>query len=294
MTRTEGDTWDPATGVGMTATFGAAARAVATRKGLIDDPYAEPLVRAAGVEYFAGLVDNVLMSGLIYILTAHARFVDEFLADAGQAGIRQVVILASGMDTRPYRLRWPPGTTVYEIDQPAVIDFKTRVLRALGAKLGANRCAVGVDLRQDWLTALRRAGFDAGRPTVWIAENLLVGYLPPDAQDRLLHDVTAASTPGSRLAADHMPTWTPLQLQEGHAFVDRWRQQGLDVDLARLTYADEFRSVPEFLAAHGWTTTERTLPELLAAVGMTGRRPISEHDLAITPRYVTATRNASG
>ncbi|MCV7198229.1 SAM-dependent methyltransferase [Mycobacterium angelicum] len=294
MTRTEGDTWDPATGVGMTATFGAAARAVATRKGLIDDPYAEPLVRAAGVEYFTGLVDNVLMSGLIYILTAHARFVDEFLTCAGQAGIRQAVILASGMDTRPYRLRWPPGTTVYEVDQPEVIDFKTEVLRGLGAKLRANRCAVGVDLRQDWLTALRRVGFDAGRPTVWIAENLLVGYLPPDAQDRLLHDVTAVSAPGSRLAADHMPTWTPLQLQEGRAFVDRWRQQGLDVDLARLTYADEFRSVPDFLAAHGWTTTERTLLELLAAVGMTGRKPISEHDLAITPRYVTATRNASG
>jgi len=294
MTRTDGDTWDPATGVGMTATFGAAARAVGTHKGLIDDPYAEPLVRAAGVDYFTGLVDNVSMSGMSYILTAHARFVDEFLAGAGRAGIRQAVILASGMDTRSYRLRWSPGTTVYEIDRPEVIDFKTQVLRGLGAKLTANRCAVGVDLRQDWLTALRRVGFDAGLPTVWIAEQLLVGYLPPAAQDRLLHDVTAASAPGSWFAADHMPTWTPLQLQEGRAFVDRWRQQGLDVDLARLTYADEFHSVPEYLAAHGWTATERTVPELLAAVSMTGRRPISEHDLAITPRYVTATRNASG
>lgn len=301
MSRTDGDTWDPATGVGMTATFGAAARAVATHKGLINDPYAEPLVRAAGVEYFTRLVEdqqyaanggnNPVMSGMIHILTAHARFLDEFLTSAGRAGIRQAVILASGMDTRPYRLWWPPGTTVYEVDQPEVIDFKTQILRGLGAKLTANRCAVGVDLRQDWLTALRRVGFDASRPTVWIAENVLVGYLPTDAQDRVLHDVTAASAPGSRFAADHM-TWTPLQLQEGRAFVDGWRQQGLDVDLAKLTYADEFRSVPEYLAAHGWTTTERTLLELLTAIGMTGRRPISEHDLAVTPRYVTATRNA--
>ena len=127
-----------------------------------------------------------------------------------RAGIRQVVILASGLDTRPYRLWWPPGTTVYEIDQPEVVDFKTEVLRGLGAELTANRRAVGIDLRQDWPAALRRVGFDAAQPTVWIAEGLLVGYLPPDAQNRLLQDVTAVSATGSRFAADHMPTWTPV------------------------------------------------------------------------------------
>jgi methyltransferase (TIGR00027 family) len=309
MARADDDSWDPATGVGVTTTFGAVARAVATNKGLMNDPFAEPLVRAAGVEYFTRLVDNEryaadegddpVMTRVMDILAMHTRFLDEFLAAATTAGIRQVVILASGLDTRPYRLWWPPGTTVYEIDHPEVVDFKIDVLRGLGAKLATNRCAVGIDLRQDWLAALRRVGFDdAAQPTVWIVEQLLVGYLPPDAQNRLLNDVTAASAAGSRFAADHMPTWTPLQLEAWRAFVDGWRQQGLDVDLASLTYPGEYRYVPEYLKAHGWETVERNVVDLLTTIGMASMWRGSTDDLAFIPGYVTArlvepARNAS-
>src|ERR1700751_2863079 len=207
MARADEESRVSATGVGVTATFGAVARAVATKKGLMKDAFAEPLVNAAGVDYFTRMVDNERSSadgfdpvttGLIDILAAHTRFLDEFLADAGRAGIRQVVILSSGLDPRPYRLWWPQGTTLYEIDRPQVLDFKSEVLHGLGAALTANRRSVGVDLWQDWLAALRRVGFDAAQPTVWIAEQLLVGYLPPDTQNRLLQDVPAGGAPGSR------------------------------------------------------------------------------------------------
>ncbi|HZC53069.1 MAG TPA: class I SAM-dependent methyltransferase [Mycobacterium sp.] len=301
MTRTDDDTWDPATGVGTTATFGAVARAVGTNKGLINDPFAEQLVRAAGVDYFTRLIEDQryaddaggspVVTALINLLAAHARFVDDYLAEAGRAGIRQVVILGSGMDTRPYRLWWPRGTTVYEIDQPEVVDFKTEVLRGRGAELTANRRAIGIDLRQDWLDGLRRVGFDAAQRTVWVAENLLVGYLPPDAQNRLLETLTAASATGSRLAADHMPTWTPSQLEQGRAFIDIWRQHGLDVDLAALTYPGEYRYVPQYLASRGWQTVERKVADLFGAIGMASRWRGGPEDEAITPRYVTATRS---
>ncbi|SPM33172.1 O-Methyltransferase involved in polyketide biosynthesis [Mycobacterium rhizamassiliense] len=299
MARTDHDTWDPATGVGMTATFGAVVRAVATNKGLLDDPFAELLVRAADVHYFTQMVENELYSddgansvtaGLIAVLGAYTRFLDDYLADAGRAGIRQVVLLGSGLDTRPYRLWWPHGTTVYELDQPSVIDFKTDVLVALGAELTASRRAIGVDLRQDWLAALYRVGFDAAQPTVWIAENLLVGYLPPDGQDRLLRDVTVASAPGSRFAADHIPTWNPLQLEAGRGFVDRWRQFGLDIDLAELIYQGEYRHVPANLADRGWQTVEFKVADLFATIGMANRWRGGRKGDAITPAYVTATR----
>ncbi|HUH69420.1 MAG TPA: SAM-dependent methyltransferase [Mycobacterium sp.] len=308
MARAADDSWDPATGVGVMATFGAAARAVATDKGLINDAFAEPLVRAAGAESFIRLVDNErfadddgddpVLTGFMDILAAHTRFLDEFLAAAGRAGIRQVAILASGLDTRPYRLWWPHGTTVYEIDRPVVLDFKSELLRRLGAELTANHCAVGIDLRQDWLAALLRVGFDAAQPTVWIAEQLLVGYLPPDAQNRLLHDVTAVSAAGSRFGADHMPTWTPLHLEAGRAFVDGWRRHGLDIGLASLTYPGEYRHVPEYLAAHGWETAERNVVELLADMGLARLWRGGPYDMAVFPGYVTArlvrpARNAS-
>lgn len=299
MRRTDGDTWDPATGVGMTATFGAVARAVGTNKGLLNDPFAEALVRAAGVAYFVQLIEDEqyaadggndpVMSGMLNILAVHGRFLDEFLTSAARAGIRQVVNLGSGLDTRAFRLWWPPGTTVYEVDQPGVTEFKARVLRECGGKLTTHRRSVGVDLRDDWMPALRRLGFDPDQRTVWIAENLLLGYLPPSAQDRLLHEVTLASAAGSWFAADHLP-WTSLQLQEGKAFIESWREHGIDADLGTFTYTAEYGSIPENLAAQGWQTTDRSLVDLLAVLGLSGRRRMNERDLAKAPRYLTATR----
>ena len=121
-------------------------------------------------------------------IAVRTRYFDDFFAEATAAGIRQAVILASGLDTRAYRLDWPDGTVVYEIDQPQVIEFKTRTLADLGAAPSADRRTVGIDLRDDWPAALRAAGFDPTQPTAWIAEGLLV-YLPPEAQDRLFDNI---------------------------------------------------------------------------------------------------------
>lgn len=278
--------------VRVPAVFGAAARAVATNRGMLNDPFAEPLVRATGVQHLVRVVDDDRFTDgddtlrFLDVCAAHTRFVDEFLAEAGRAGLRQVVILASGLDTRAYRLWWPQQTTIYEIDRPEVLDFKSQALRELGAELTASRCAVGVDLRQDWPGALRRVGFDATAPTVWVAEQLLIGYLTPEVQDRLLREVGAASAAGSRFTADHMPTWTPLQLEAERSFVEGWRRHGLDVDLASLTRPGQYRYVPDYLAAQGWETVQSDVTELLGAVGLTGRPA----DTEFVPEYLTATR----
>ena len=166
MARIDNDTWGPDTSVGTTATLVATARALAHRAGLINDPFAEPLVSAVGRDFFTKVASGELAlsdvgddSGLPLLtdlLAVRTRFFDNFLTDACRTGIRQAVILASGLDARPYRLWWPAGTTVYEIDQPEVLDFKTQTLRGLDAVPTANRRAVGVDLRQDWPEALRQ------------------------------------------------------------------------------------------------------------------------------------------
>jgi methyltransferase (TIGR00027 family) len=292
--------WNPATGDGLATTFGAVVRAVATNRGLIADPFAEPLVRATGVPYFARAIDDQryaaddgdrsITTGLIHMQAAFGRFLDDFLAASGRSGLRQVVILGSGLDTRPYRLWWPRGTTVYEIDRPEVLDFKAEVLAGLQAKPAVSRREIGADLHQDWLTALYRAGFDAAQPTVWVAEQLLVGYLPPDAQKRLLRDVTGSSAAGSRFATDHMATWTPARQAARQAFVDGWRQHGLDVDVASLTYPGEYRYVPEYLAAHGWETVERNVVELFALLGWAELWRGRPEDVGLVPGYVTAVR----
>ncbi|MFD7160063.1 class I SAM-dependent methyltransferase [Kribbella sp. NPDC059898] len=213
-TRYDGDSWDLASGVGTTATMSAAARAVASRTEprLFDDPFAGPLVRAVGVEHIVQLANGDVPIDQLWIDIAKIRtkFYDEYFLAATESGIRQVVILASGLDSRAYRLPWPAGTVVYELDQPEVIDFKTRTLSTLGAAPTAVRRPVAADLREDWPAALRAAGFDPAQPTAWSAEGLL-GYLPADAQDRLLDTITDLSAPASRVATESKPTPTAAE-----------------------------------------------------------------------------------
>lgn len=142
--RAEGDSWGPAHSVGATATMVAASRAVASKgpDALLDDPLADPLVRAVGLDPFIRIIDGEIdfeddplfnRRARAEQITVRTRFFDDFFLDATNAGIKQAVILASGLDTRAYRLRWPAGTVVYEIDQPDVIAFKTDTLAGLGA-----------------------------------------------------------------------------------------------------------------------------------------------------------------
>jgi methyltransferase (TIGR00027 family) len=308
MTRTDDDTWDLASSVGATATMVAAARAVATKAAdpLINDPYAEPLVRAVGIDAFTRLIsgevdkadadDPVLnRRQMAEQVAVRTRFFDEFFDDAGKAGIRQAVILASGLDARAYRLAWPAGMTVYEIDQPQVIGFKSATLAALGALPTTHRRAVGIDLRQDWPTALQQAGFDASQPTAWIAEGLL-GYLPPDAQDRLLDNLTALSAPGSRFATESMPNIN--QLDEGkiqermQTLTQSWHDHGFDIDMAELMYPGDRNEVATYLDTHGWQTLASSTAELFAANGLP---PITDDDDDMQAEfaslaYITATR----
>ncbi|MGK2879442.1 MAG: class I SAM-dependent methyltransferase [Mycobacterium sp.] len=305
MARTDNDTWDLASSVGATATLVAAARAVASKAPdpLIDDPFAEPLVRAVGVDFFTKLASGEIdpsdmnddsLPGLSRFadgMAARTRFFDEFFLAATDAGIRQAVILASGLDARAYRLAWPAGTTVFEIDQPEVIEFKTRTLADLGAAPTADRRTIAIDLRFDWPTALLDAGFDPALPSAWIAEGLF-GYLPPEAQNSLLDQITELSAPGSRVGVEGVPS----HRQEDDAAVrerlesvsDRWRSAGFDLDFSQLVFRGERDDVAEHLRGNGWTPTVTPTNDLLAGYGL---KPLEGDDQGFAEvAYVSAER----
>jgi methyltransferase (TIGR00027 family) len=289
MTRTEGDTWDLASSVGATATMVAAARAAATRRPhpVITDQFAEPLVRAVGLDVFTKIASGELDSDVVErdmgfprmtdTFAARARYYDEYFAEATAAGVQQVVIVASGLDARPYRLAWPTGTVVYEIDQPEVIEFKTSILAQLGAVPSAWHRTVGIDLREDWPAALQEAGFEPNRPTAWLAEGVLIGFLPPEAEVRLLDNVIALSAPGSRFSADFGTiTGTSAESQEqARQMSEGWQRQGLNLDVAALTYPGEHTDVAAHLEADGWTAARSQLSDLFVAAGLP---PLGETD----------------
>ena len=275
MARTDRDRWDLATSVGATATMVAAQRALSSDEKLIDDPYAAPLVRAVGIDVYVRLVNGQIPVGgesefdpqrMARGMACRTRFYDRFFLDAAQSGIDQVVILASGLDARAYRLPWPAGTVVYEVDMPEVIEFKTSTLSDLGAEPTAERRTVAIDLRDDWAAALQAAGFDPKAPAAWSAEGLLV-YLPDDAQDALFGNITALSAPDSRLAFEFVPDTTVFADERWRAHHDRMSELGFEIDFNDLVYHGQRSHILDHLIQRGWRTSSRTVKELHAANG---------------------------
>jgi methyltransferase (TIGR00027 family) len=280
MTRSDTDSWDLASSVGATATMVAVARALATRDAdpIINDPFAAPLVRAVGIEFFTRVVDGDFdpvdagENGTAELqtetdsLAVRTRFFDEFFTNAAAAGIEQSVILAAGLDSRAYRLNWPARSIVYEVDQPQVVAFKTETMAALGAEPTTERRTVSIDLRDDWPAALRASGFDDTKPSAWSAEGLLM-YLPPEAQDRLFDHITALSAPGSQIATEYHPDNGSTMAERGKAMSDRWANIGCDVDLSGLFYEGERNNVADYLDDRGWDVVPRNRRELFGEYG---------------------------
>ena len=291
MPRTDNDTWEITESVGATALGVAASRAAETESDnpLIRDPFARVFLDAAGDgvwNWHAGpdLPPEIVEAepelplqrqAMVSYMASRTKFFDTFFLDATNAGIRQVVILAAGLDSRSWRLPWPDGVTVYELDQHKVLHFKGSTLSEHGAQPAANPVEVAVDLRQDWPKALQEAGFDASAPSVWSAEGLMP-YLPAAAQDLLFERIQGLAAPGSRVAVEALgPTFLDEEIRsKRRARFDRVREVLANVDPQReipsmddLWYFEEREPVGEWFARHGWDVTVTPAVELMADFG---------------------------
>jgi methyltransferase (TIGR00027 family) len=310
MPRTDNDSWDITESVGSTALGVAAARAAETESEnpLIQDPFARAFLDAAGDGMWSLTADPRLSAELTEVapdLRAHMQvmidfmavrtaYFDEFFLDAVSSGIRQVVILAAGLDARAWRLPWPDGTTVYELDQAKVLEFKSNTLQDRGAQPTSRLVSVAVDLRQDWPTALQEAGFDASRPSVWSAEGLL-RYLPAEAQDLLFERINSLSPSGSRLAtnAPAKSALNPDLLAHQREQSQRMRAAAARVldaevpDVEDLWYPEERTEVTDWLGEHGWDASAISMAELLTRYG----RDVPGDDVLPPTVFVSAQRS---
>ncbi|MGH3561043.1 MAG: class I SAM-dependent methyltransferase [Mycobacterium sp.] len=292
-----GDQWDIASSVGYTALLVAGWRAVHTASPhpLAADQYAGVFITASGDPYLTGLLahppateDATVFPRLYGVQT---RFFDEFFRSATNQGIRQAVILAAGLDSRAYRLDWPAGTTVFEVDQPKVLEFKARVLAAHGAQPKARRREVAVDLREDWSDALTAAGFERERPAAWSMEGLLP-YLTGAAQDALFACVDDLSALGSQLAVGALGSgFHRAQLAALEVAHPGLAMSG-DVDFSTLTYSDDTKTKPAaWLTDHGWAVHNAgSSPDLQASYGRTPPEVDVKVDAILHSEYLIATR----
>jgi methyltransferase (TIGR00027 family) len=312
VARTDNDSWEITESVGATALGVAAARAAETESDnpLISDAFARVFLDAVGdgawnwfeaPELPSEVVEAepelpLRMEAMVSYFASRTAFFDTFFLDATSAGIRQVVILAAGLDARSWRLPWPDGTTVYELDQPRVLDFKLSTLRGHGAEPTCNRVGVPVDLRQDWPTTLQQAGFDVSAPSAWSAEGLMQ-YLPAAAQELLFNRVQGLTVPDSRIAVEALgPEFVDPEFRaKRRARMDRVRALLANADPPRevpktdeLWYFEERQDVGDWLRRNSWEVTVTPSAELMAGYGR--EVPKEPEDLAPRNLFVSAQR----
>ncbi|MFB9923576.1 SAM-dependent methyltransferase [Amycolatopsis halotolerans] len=257
--------------VGKTAVGVAGLRALESGRPdrLFEDPYAGAFFHAGRAIFDGKERDSRLGMVFAQQVAIRTRFFDDFVS-----GGTQTVLLAAGLDARAFRLDWPDGARVFEVDLPDVLAFKEAVLAEQGARPKCERTAVPVDLRDNWSAALKNAGFDPGQPTVWLAEGLLI-YLSRDEAERLLTAVTELSAPGSRISFEHRPDG------ERDGLLDHARNVGGEV--TSLWLGGLAGDAPEWLAEHGWRPETVTVAELAVQYG---REPLD----STRGGFVTATR----
>jgi methyltransferase (TIGR00027 family) len=286
MTRTDDDSWDITEGVGATALGVAYARARESTGScpLFRDPFAQLFVDAATAKGWQPPT-GAMAKRLEYVspyAASRTKWFDDFFTTAGANGIEQAVILAAGLDARAWRLPWIAGSTVYEIDQPRVLAFKSETLHAHGSQPAANYVAVPVDLRQDWPKALREAGFDEDAPTAWSAEGLLP-YLPNTASDELFERVDQLSAPYSRFAVEAFGPnfFAPEYLEQRREQIRKMKRESGEPDIspslrspqvdtpdvADLWYIEDRTDVADWLSAHGWEVSSISARDLMDRYG---------------------------
>ena len=231
---------------------------------LFDDPFAASFV-AAMPDAFAGDAtrsDDAKRVGARIALhvVVRTRFYDDYLLAAAADGIRQVVLLAAGLDTRAFRLPWPDGTTVFEVDLPEMVAFKNDVLSANGSVPTTKRVPVTADLTLDWPSAMSAAGYDPTQPTAWLIEGLLV-YLTHDDASRLLETVANLSAPGSRLSCEQGRSAMQLAAQSGESGASE----------ATKLWQGGVEDIPGWLAEHDWSVDTFELATLANDYG----RPVT-------------------
>jgi methyltransferase (TIGR00027 family) len=253
------------TGVPKTALGVARIRAGESNRSdrLFDDPYAAAFVEAMPDAYSAQTersdAAKLIGTRIALQVVVRTKFYDDYLLAAAADGIRQIVLLAAGLDTRAFRLPWPDGTTVFEVDLPETTSFKNDVLAGISTRPTSARQVVVADLTADWPAALTIAGFDAAQPTAWLVEGLLV-YLSHDDAARLLDTVAGLSAAGSQLSceqgrgAKQLAKIAAVRAAAGAGEAISLWQGGIE-------------DVAAWLAEHGWTTEQHDLDELARAYG---------------------------
>ncbi len=264
--------------LGSTARWTAGVRAKESLREdcLFNDPWAAALAGKEGKEWAEHRSGDNGVS-----IAVRTRFFDDFLQRVtNEHMIRQVVLMAAGLDTRAFRLTWPEQTQLFELDQPQVLKYKEQILGSAGAQPTCKRHTIAVDLTDPWTETLIMTGFDPQQPSAWLLEGFLL-YLPNESVTHILDDITSLATSGSWIGFDIINS-----AMLTYKWTRQWVEKLVDSGVPWIGTMDD----PEvFLAWRGWKATLTQTGEKDANYGR-WPYPVIPRTIPDTPRnwFVTA------
>jgi methyltransferase (TIGR00027 family) len=230
--------------LGSTAQWTAAVRFKESEREdrLFYDPWAETLAGRDGLAW----LEKRSADSVIPIVLRTRFFDDVLLGIASRNGIRQIVLIAAGLDTRAFRLNWPEYMRMFELDQIHVLDHKEHILQTAKAKATCERKAIRVDLTAPWEVALQEAGFDTQQPSGWLLEGFLF-YLSKENLTSLLDRSLNLAAAGSFIGFDIINSITLTS-----NLTKQWVEMQKDSGAPWIGTMD---NPADFLSSRGWKAT---------------------------------------
>ncbi len=179
------------------------------------DPYARMLAGERGQKIVEAMECGRKNS---WSFIARTFLFDEFIMQHVNEGYDMVINLASGLDTRPYRLPLPPSVTWIDIDLPVIITYMNSMMEGEKANCKLERIALDLSLRKERRILFKELG-SRGKKILIVAEGL-IGYLDDKASGSLAYDLSHEGN-FRHLVLDIMsPGLLPLVQQEMGALLD--------------------------------------------------------------------------
>jgi methyltransferase (TIGR00027 family) len=222
------------------------------------DPYAVNFISPDALEWAAKNPDKVkavreqrdhFLPGIQNSIVARVRFFDDFVESTLANGLRQLVILGAGYDTRAHRMECLKKIRVFEVDHPGTQEMKIDVIKKIFGRLSDHVVYVPVDLTTEDLSfKLLENEYDKSKKTLFLMEGLLY-YLSPSVVDGILSFIVRSSCKGSNILFDYFPP----SLADGTGEVGRFLKISLEKSGTPLQFGLEEKMVETFLTRRGFS-----------------------------------------
>ncbi len=140
-----------------------------------------------------------------YTANAMTWHIDNILQKIAAKNLEQVVNIGAGFDSRPYRFgKLLPNVRFFELDQPATLSRKIKMVKAEFGELPARVTYIPVDCRSQYIfDSLKRAGYDENKKTLFIWEGA-TPYTDREVVDRTLRSIVKHAASGSEVVFDYI------------------------------------------------------------------------------------------